>query len=104
MSVPTEDVVQRHGQAHLLAGDGGKPGGRSPGNQGPLVETNLVLGCLTVENLRTAQESVEVRQWELHLQLWRNVRRSTQLLSQLQQGLQQLLAGLGQTVLRLHLV
>ena len=58
-SVPTEDIVQRHAQAHLLPGDGGKSGGRSPGNQGPLVQTDLVLGCLRVENLRTAEDCVQ---------------------------------------------
>ena len=103
-SVPTEHGVQRHGQAHLLAGDGGKTGGRSPGNQGPLVQTDLVLGCLRVENLRTGEDGVQVGWWQLHLQFWRNVRRSAQLLSQLQEGLQQLLAWLGRTVLRLYLV
>ena len=72
-SVPTEDIVQWQSQAHLPAGDGGKSGGRSPGNQGPLVETNLVLGCLRAENLRTAEESVQVGWWQLHLQFWRNV-------------------------------
>ena len=59
-SVPTEDAVQRQSEAHLLAGDVGKSGGRSPGNQGPLVQTNLVLGCLRAEDLRTGGDSVQL--------------------------------------------
>ena len=101
-SVPSEDAVQRQSEAHLLAGDVGKSGGRSPGNQGPLAQTNLVLGCLRAENLRTAEDNIEVGWRQLHLQFWRDVRRSAELLSNLLQGLHQLLAWLGHAVLRLE--
>ena len=101
-SVPSEDAVQRQSEAHLLAGDVGKSGGRSPGNQGPLVQTNLVLGCLTAENLRAAEDSVQVWRRQLHLQVWWEVRRSAELLSHLLQARQQLLAWLRRAVLRLE--
>ena len=98
-SVPTEDIVEWHAEAHLFAGDLCKSGGRSPVNQGPPVQTNLVLGCLRAENLGATEDSVEVGWWQLHLHFWWDVRRSAELLSQLQQGLQHVLAWLSHTVL-----
>ena len=101
-SVPTEDVVQRCGEAQLLAWDVGKSGGRSPGSQGPLSQPNLVLGCLRAENLRITEDSIEVGLRQFHLQFWRDMWRSAELLSNLLQGLHQLLAWLGHAVLRLE--
>ena len=81
-SVTTEEIVQRCGEAHLLLGQSSEPGGRPPRSQRSLSQADLVLGGLTVQDLGTAEDEVEVGNWPLHLDFWWNMRRSTQPVSQ----------------------
>ena len=97
--VTTEEIVQRCGEAHLLLGQSPEPGRRPPRGQRSLSQADLVLGGLTVEDLDTAEDEVEVGYWPLQLEFWWNMRRSTQLVSQVHDYLENVKIRLGVAIL-----